>query len=70
MYKNNDKEIEARINGEIDRFEIAYKIQDEEGNVFVYAGYENNIPIYRTEGGRKHISELTGYQILNKYISL
>lgn len=67
MYINEDKEIESRINREIDSFKIAYKIMDSEGNVFVYAGYENGIPMYRTNRGRKHIDSLHGYEVVEKY---
>ena len=62
MYKNNDKEIDDN--------NIAYKIKDEEGNVFVYGYIENSYPVYRTLGGSKHIFDLKGYEVIEKHIKL
>lgn len=70
MYKNNDKEIEERINKEIDSCNMAYKIRDTEGNVFCFGGIENGHPWYRGIGGSKHIFDLQGYEIIEKYIKL
>ncbi len=70
MYKNNDKEIEARINKEIDMHNMAYKIKDREGNMFVFGGIENGFPWYRGLGGSKHIFQLDGYEVLEKYCKL
>lgn len=70
MYKNNDKEIESRINKEIDSCNMAYKIKDYEGNTFVFGGIENGFPWYRGNGGSKHIFDLQGYEVIEKYIQL
>lgn len=70
MYRSNDKEIENRINKEIDRCNMAYKIKDSEGNVFVFGGIENGHPWYRTSGGSTHIFQLDGHKIIEKYIKL
>ena len=70
MYKNNDFEIETRINKEIDNCNMAYKIKDTEGNVFVYGYMENGYPVYRTSGGSKHIFDLTGFKVIEKHIKL
>lgn len=70
MYKNNDKEIEARINKEIDMHNMAYKIKDKEGNTFVFGGIENGFPWYRGSGGSKHIFDLFGYEVIEKYCKL
>jgi len=70
MYKNRDKEIEARINKEIDSCKMAYKIRDLEGNIFVFGGIENGFSWYRGIGGSKHITDLRGFEIMEKYIAL
>ena len=70
MYKNNDKEIETRINKEIDSFNMAYKIKDKEGNMFVYGYIENGFPVYRTSSGSKHIFDLIGYEVIEKHLKL
>lgn len=70
MYKNNDAKIEKRINNELDLHNVAYKIIDKEGNTFVYGGIENNSPWYRTNRGCKHISDLTGYKVIEKHCEL
>jgi len=50
---------------------VPYKIQDSEGNIFVFACYENGFPVYRTRGGCKHIfeSELQYYTVLQKEVA-
>lgn len=58
-----------RINAEIDKCKMAYKIQDCEGNRFVFAGIENGFPWFRTLGGCKHIFDLTGYTVIEKHIA-
>jgi len=70
MHINRDKEIEERINNEIDACKMAYKIQDNEGNRFVFGGIENGFPWYRTRGGSKHIFDLNGYEVLEQYCKL
>ena len=70
MYKNRDKEIEARINSEIDACKMAYKIKDSENNIFVFGGIENDCPWYRGRGGSKHIFDLRGYLTLEQYCKL
>ena len=69
--KENDKRIEERINREIDSCGMAYKIKDREGNQFVFAGLASgSFPLYRGNGGQKHIFDLVGYEIIEKYCSL
>lgn len=68
--RENEKENEKRINKEIDGCGMAYKIKDREGNQFVFAGLENGFPVYRCRGGRKHIFDLIGYEVIEKYCSL
>jgi hypothetical protein len=70
MYKNNDEEIETRINNEIDACKMAYKVEDREGNTFVFSRIENDCPLYRGRGGSKHIFDLNGYEVLEKYCKL
>ena len=70
MYKNNDAEIEIRINKEIDNNNIAYKVKDEEGNIFVYGYIENGYPVFRGNRGSKHIFDLTGFEVIEKHIKL
>ena len=70
MMRENDKRNEERINKEIYECKMAYKIQDSEGNVFVFAGLENGFPSYRCAGGRKHIFQLTGFKVLEQYIQI
>jgi len=65
-----DEKIEERINNEIDNCEMAYKIQDRENNVFVFSRIENDCPLYRGMGGSKHIFDLRGYEVLEKYCRL
>ena len=68
--KENDRRIEERINKEIDSCGMAYKIKDREGNQFVFAGIENGFPLYRGNRGQKHIFDLIGYEVIEKYCSL
>lgn len=69
--KENDKEVEKRINKEIDSCGMAYKIKDSEGNQFVFAGLASGgFPLYRGRGGQKHIFDLIGYEVIEKYCSL
>ena len=69
--KENDKKIEERINKEIDSCGMAYKIKDKEGNQFVFAGLaRGGFPLYRGKSGQKHIFDLVGYEVIEKYCSL
>ena len=68
--RENEKENEKRINKEIDSCGMAYKIKDREGNQFVFAGLENGFPVYRCRGGKTHIFDLVGYEVIEKYCSL
>lgn len=70
FFARTDKEIEERINREIDHSQMAYRIKDSEGNVFVFKGIENGIPLYRTNGGTTHVMDLIGYEVLEKYCKL
>ena len=70
MYKNNDKEIEERINKEIDKCNMAYKLKDVYGNIFVFSGIENGYAWYRGIGGSKHIFNLDGYEVIKQYCVL
>lgn len=47
---------------------IPYKLKDQEGNIFVFAYYENGYPVYRTSGGSKHIfeSDIKFYKTIQK----
>lgn len=57
-----------RINREIDCCNMAYKIKDREGNVFVFTELTNgNFPLYRCIGGQTHIFDLIGYEVIEKY---
>ena len=69
--KENDRRIEERINKEIDSCGMAYKIRDNEGNQFVFAGLaRGGFPLYRGKGGQKHIFDLVEYEVIEKYCSL
>lgn len=68
--KENERRIAERINKEIDRCGMAYKIKDKEGNQFVFAGLENGFPIYRCFGGMTHIFNLVGYEVIEKYMTI
>ena len=57
-----------RINSELSKTNMAYKIKDTEGNEFVFAGLENGFPVYITIGGQKIINELNGYEIIESQI--
>lgn len=71
IIKENDKKIEERINREIDSCGMAYKIKDSEGNLFVFAGLAGGgFPLYRGKGGQKHIFDLVGYGVIEKYCIL
>lgn len=69
MIEKNEAENRIRVNNEIDKAGMAYKLKDEEGNEFVYAGMENGYPIYRTASGQKHIFQIDGYEIVEKYLA-
>ena len=66
--RENDKRIETRINGEIDKCKMAYKIKDTEENIFVFSKIENGSPFYRGIGGSKHIFDMNKFKIIEKYI--
>ena len=69
--KENDRRLDERINKEIDSCGMAYKIKDSEGNQFVFAGLaRGGFPLYRGKGGQKHIFDLIGYEVMEKYCSL
>lgn len=67
--ESSDKEIKNSINKAIDNVDMAYKIKDKEGNIFVFGGIENGFPWYRGLGGSKHIFQLDGYEVVEKYIN-
>lgn len=56
--------IDEIINTELKRYNMAYKIQDKDGNIFVYGGLDNEIPWYRGISGSKHIFSMDGYEVL------
>lgn len=66
----DDKEVEIRMNREMDRHNMAYKIEDKEGNIFVYSCIENGHPVYRCNGGSKHIFDLFGYKIIQSRLPI
>ena len=69
--KENDRRIEERINKEIDSCGMAYKVKDSDGNQFVFAGIaRGGFPLYRGARGQKHIFDLTGYEVVEKYCRL
>lgn len=70
IMRENDKRNEDRINKEIDECKMAYKIEDVEGNVFVFAGIESGFPSYRCTGGSTHIFDLCGFKVLEQYIKI
>lgn len=71
IIKENDKKLMKRINSEIDSCGMAYKIKDSEGNIFVFVELIRGvIPLYIGKRGRKHIFNLIGYEIIEKYCSL
>ena len=55
-----------RINAELDREGMAYRLRDREGNEFVYAGLESGFPVYRGQRGSKHIFDTDGYEIVEE----
>ena len=68
MIKENEKCNQDRINAEIDKYHMAYKIKDSEGNIFCWGGVaKGGFPLYRGVGGTTHIFDLTGYEIIEKY---
>ena len=70
VIRENDKRVEERINREIDRCGMAYKIKDSKGNEFVFVELIRGvIPLYIGKGGRKHIFNLIDYEIIEKYCS-
>jgi len=76
--ENNIQEVIRRINERdeqnrietnklIDKFNMAYKIEDLEGNIFVWAGLSSGLPVYRTCSGQTHIFNLNGMKIIQKH---
>ena len=37
---------------------VPYKIKNNSGDIYTFAGYENGLPLYRCAGGLTHITEL------------
>ena len=62
-----DEQRRTETNKLIDQFGMAYKVEDSEGNIFVWAGLSSGYPVYRGFGGQKHIFSLTGMTVLQKY---
>lgn len=56
-----------RMNAEIDSCGGAFRLRDERGNEFVFAGIENGFPIYRGDRGSKVIYGTGGYEVVEKY---
>ena len=57
-------------NKEIDKYKMAYKIRDKEGNVFYFVGIENDCPLYRVHGELTHVMNLKGMEVIEKYCSI
>jgi hypothetical protein len=70
IIQERDKTNAIRLNKEIDKCKMAYKVQDTDGNIFVFGGIENGFPWFRTRGGSKHIFNLCGYSILEKHLEV
>lgn len=66
MFINHDEENENRINGELKGCNMPYKLRDSEGNTFTYGYIENGFPVYRGQGGSKHIFDTQGYEIIQQ----
>lgn len=49
---------------------MAYKLKDIYGNTFVFDGIENGCAWYRGTRGSKHIFNLNGYKVIEKYCVL
>ena len=64
------RENQRVINEQIDSVGLAYKIKDTQGHIFCFARIENGFPVYRTNGGSKIITDLLGYEIVEKHIEL
>ncbi len=65
----NERDEQRRIetNKLIDKFQIAYKLEDSDGNTFCFGGIESGFPWYRGRGGSKHIFNICGYTVIQKY---
>jgi hypothetical protein len=57
-----------RVNKEIDKCKMAYKVMDKEGNLFVFSTIENGHPLYKGDRGCKHIFQLDGLAVVQKYM--
>lgn len=66
LYINHDKEIEDRINEELESCEMPYKLKDSNGNAFTYRYMENGFPVYRGKGGSCHILDAQGYKVVQQ----
>lgn len=67
---NSNNEFETKVNREINRCGMAYRVEDTEGNQFVFAGLENGHPLYNGVRGSTHIFDLQGYKVIEKYLKL
>jgi hypothetical protein len=70
LSKKSERDNMEKINNEIDNHNIAYKVKDQSGNEFVYAGLESGFPVFRTQGGMKHIFDIDKYEVIEKYLSI
>jgi hypothetical protein len=70
MFINHDEENENRINGELKRCNMPYKLRDREGNAFTYGYIENGFAVYRGKRGSKHIFDARGYEVVQQYCKL
>ena|GEM_PF-3666256 len=64
----HDMERINKVNAELDKYKMAYEVSDTDGNTFVYAYIENDIPLYRTKrGGLTHLSDMIGLTVIRQY---
>lgn len=55
-------------NALIDKYKLAYKVKDSEGNTFTWGGVATGgFPWYRGRSGSKHIFNLNGLTIIQQY---
>ena len=57
-----------RVNAELNKHNLAYRIEDVDGNQFCYGGEASGgLPLYNGSSGSKHIFDLVGYKVLQQW---
>jgi len=66
-WKDLFTERENRINADLEKYKMAYRIKDVDGNTFCFQRIEYGSPVYRGQGAEKHIYGMAGYTVVQQW---